>query len=203
MSQPQHVESTRTKLTTGDFQKKITWWQIFPFHSTVQESFAHLVLKRGVKSHNPNAEALQPKTLNSSKAWSQASGFLKLRATDIWGWSFLCCIEGSCPMHQRMLRGIPGLYPPDALAPLHTQSYDKSQKCLQRLPGEEGRTIPMLRTVGLGKGGAGRTQLRVDTLRAQTDEWATCAPGPRVGLGCWLSNRKPWQEWEEPGSGRS
>lgn len=61
----------------------------------------------------------------------------------------------------------------------------------------------MLRTVGLGKGGAGRTQLRVDTLRAQTDEWATCALGPRAGLGCWLSNRKAWQEWEEPDSGRS
>ena len=103
-------------------------------------------------------------------------------------------------MHQKMLRGIPGLYPPEALAPLHTQSYDNDQKCLQTLPGEEGRTTPMLRTVGLGKGGAGRTQLRVDTLRAQTDEGATCALGPRVGLGCWLSNRKAWQEWEDPGS---
>lgn len=64
--------------------------------------------------------------------------------------------------------------------------------------GGKGHKPPMLRTTGLRKGRAGRSPLRVDTLRAQTDEWATCALSSRVVLGCWLSDEEAWQVWENP-----
>lgn len=55
-------------------------------------------------------------------------GFLNFSTVNILGWIILC--SGGCSVNFKMVRSIPGLYPPDAMAPT---SHD-NHRCLQTLP---------------------------------------------------------------------
>lgn len=59
------------------------------------------------------------------------AGFLAFGTIDMLGWIILCC--GSCPMHFRMFKCIPGLYlfAASSVPPLITCD---NQNCFQALP---------------------------------------------------------------------